>query len=368
MPKPRIAIVTCYRQPDYVRAVSLRQGLRDSDLFEEVIVIKNKHTGVLRYLEVIGQLLKVRFTKNPDVYLLTFRGYEMLPVVLLIALGKKVIYDELINPYEWFVYEHKKFSDTSLQAKLLRGAYRFMGKRVAAVIADTPSHAAYSAELLQLPPKKYMSIPVSTDEQTFAPQPVQPHQGFRVIYYGSMLPLHGLSYVIEAAVDLADHPDIVFHLIGGKKEVVEKIEAARERGAHIEYDEWVDYAKLPGLVAQSDLCLGGPFGGTVQSQFVITGKTYQFLASAKPVIIGDNKESHVFTNKETALIVPEANSATLKDTILWAYDHPKELARIGQAGRELYLQSFSNKQVAADLRRLFADNRILNMQHRTNDK
>lgn len=353
MSKPSIAIVNCYKQPDYVRAVSLRQGLRDSDVFENVIVVKNTHTGVQRYLDVIIELIKVRFTQNPDVYLLTFRGYEILPFLMLIALGKKVVYDEFINPYEWFVYEHKKFSASSLPGRLLKSAFQFMGRHVTTILADTQSHADYSAELMDIPIQKYKAIPVSTDEETFQPIAPRQHDGFRVLYYGNMLPLHGVQYVIDAATKLADHKDIIFHLVGGKEEVARRVEDAVAEGAHIEYDEWIPYAQLPEAFAQSDLCLGGPFGGTVQSQFVVTGKTYQFMAAEKPAVIGANKESHVFKDGIDSLIVPEANPDALAEAILWAKDHPMELQKIAAAGRQLYEKEFSNKRVADDLRDLF---------------
>src|SRR6185312_753825 len=139
-------------------------------------------------------------------------------LVLLIGIGKKVVYDEFINPVEWFVYEHKKFGPKSLRGKLLRATYRFLGKRASTILADTPSHAAYSAELMGLPLNKYFSIPVSTDEQLFHPdKKLGEHDVFTVLYCGNMLPLYGIEYVLEAAVALADRPEIQFHIVGGKK-------------------------------------------------------------------------------------------------------------------------------------------------------
>lgn len=351
--KPSICVVTCYKQPDYVRAISLRDGVRQSGRFSAVWIVKNRRTGILRYAEVTMRLMMLRLTKNPDVYLLTFRGYELLPVLLLIAAGKKVVYDEFINPYEWFVYEHKKFSERSLPARLLRGVFRWCGKRVTAIVTDTPSHADYSATLMGLPRALYHSIPVSTDEATFYPQAPTEHEGFQVLYYGNMLPLHGVQYVIEAAELLADDSSVTFRIVGGKQAVAERVKAAAVRGARIEYTPWVPYAELPALFRSSDLCLGGPFGGTLQSQFVVTGKSYQFLAAARPVVIGANKESAAFRDKHDALIVPQADARALAEAIRWAKAHPAQLARIAQNGRTLYESMYSTRRVADELRRLF---------------
>lgn len=357
-----ICIVTCYKQPDYVRAVTLRRGLVDTGLFDNVIIVKNKSSGIKRYLEVFLELVRVRFISDPNIYLITFRGYEILPLVLLLAAGRKIIYDEFINPVEWFVYEHKKFSERSVAAHVLKECFRSMMRRCAVILADTSSHAQYSSRLMNIPLTKFQAIPVGTDELVFTPRK-QLHKGskgpFRVLYYGNMIPLHGIEYVIETAVELANRRDIEFHIVGGKKDLQSKVRVAKNKGAHIRYDAWIDFDELPALFAASDICLAGPFGGTLQSQYVITGKTYQFMASARPVIIGDTKESNVFTDKKNALIVPQANTQALKDAIEWAYNHPVELKHMGENGRILYEQMFSAKRIENDLRVLFMSKHLL---------
>lgn len=362
MTKPSVCVVTCYKQPDYVRAVALRQGLLETHLFENVIVVKNTNTGVKRYFETLWRLTKVRFTKNPDVYVLTFRGYETLPFVRLITAGKKLLYDEFINPLEWFAYEHHKFAPDSWPARAMKSIFRWYGRRSALILTDTQSHADFSADLMQLPIDHYAAIPVGTDELTFKPARPKKHAGFRVLYYGNMLPLHGVEYVLDAAVQLASRDDITFHLVGGKKPVENLIEQARAAGAHIDYDKWIDYAKLPAVFAKSDLCLGGPFGGTIQSQFVVTGKTYQFMAAARPAVVGENHETHIFKDKKNALVVPQADGEALKDAILWAANHPDKLVKIGEAGRKLYEEKFSSKQIATDLARLFRQHGIADVK------
>jgi len=362
MSKPSICVITCYKQPDYVRAKTLRRGLHESDLFEDVLIVKNKHTGVLRYIDVFAQLIKIRFSKNPDFYILTFRGYETLPFVWLMTLGKKLLYDEFINPVEWFVYEHKKFAPGSIPAKLLRAVFRWFGKRVSLILTDTESHADYSAELMDLPREKYRAIPVGTDERTFQPLNPISHDGFRVLFYGNMLPLHGVDIVLKTAEILAARTDIIFHFVGGKKVIREKTAAAQAIGANIEHDKWIEFEKLPETFAKSDICLGGPFGGTVQSQYVITGKTFQFMAAARPAVIGSNKETQLFTDKQNALVVPQANVDALKDVILWAAENRDKLEAIGQNGRKLYEEQFSSKRIACDFTSLFREYGITNVE------
>src|SRR5680860_564646 len=120
----KICIITCYKQPDYIRAKTLRSALRRMPDIE-LIVLKNSHKGILRYIEVLIKIIVIRKKHNPDIYILTFRGYEMLPITRIITLGKKFVFDEFINLVEWTVYEQKKIKPSGIISKLLKASYRF---------------------------------------------------------------------------------------------------------------------------------------------------------------------------------------------------------------------------------------------------
>ena len=356
----KVCLITCYKQPDYIRAKTLRTAIGDiKDV--ELIVVKNKHTGLWRYVEVVGKLIAVRLTKHPDTYFLTFRGYEMLPITRLLTLGKPLIFDEFINLMEWVIDEHHKIKQKSLLAKFLYGNYRFWLKKVQLITTDTMSHAKYSANLMRLPIDKYVPLIVSTDEQTFGGAKVatRRHKGpFRVFYYGNMLPLHGIEVVLQAMHDLKGR-DIELQLIGGNSKIQQLVKQAKSDGVKVNYKTWVSFADLPSYMQLADVCLGGPFGDTIQSQFVITGKTYQLLQMGRPVIIGQNLESELFTDKLDSLIIRQNNADSLAGAILWAKNHPSELKKIGQNGRKLYQEKLSNHKLSEQLRLMFANKHLL---------
>jgi glycosyltransferase involved in cell wall biosynthesis len=302
----------------------------------------------------------VRIKLRPDLYFITFRGYEILPFVRLITLGKPLIFDEFINLVEWVVYEHHKFDAKSLPAKILRSFYRFWLKTTNLIVTDTKSHVKYSAKLMNLPIKKYCPLIVSTDEQTFKEQSRKNKAKkviFNVFYYGSMLPLHGVNYVIEAMKLLKDQP-IELTLIGGKGKIEDEVNQAKLDGIRIDYKTWVPFEELPGYIESANVCLGGPFGGTIQSQFVITGKTFQFMQMSRPTIVGHNQESGLFKDKVNALIVEQANAESLAGAILWGSQHREELSKIGLAGGELYRNKYSNLYLTKQLEALLSNNNI----------
>jgi len=350
--KISVCLVTCYTDPNYVRVKTLEAGFMANDGVR-LSIVRNRQHGVLRYAEVILKLIRIRLLVNPNIYFLTFRGYEILPFVLLIGIGKKVIFDEFINLIEWIAYEHKKIQPNSIAGRSLFVSYKFLLRKASKIITDTNSHASYSAELMGLPIEKYEAIPVGADERVFKrlKQARGDSNKFIVLYYGSMLPLHGVEHVIEAAIGI-DNQNIEFLIIGGNDSVGADIETAVLKGANIKYKKWVPYNDLPRVIASSDVCLGGPFGNTVQSQSVVTGKTIQFLRMGKPVIVGKNKESNIFDDKVNALIVDQADSKSLRDAIVWSYKNQDSLNKIGKNCLKLYDAYFSSNVIKDDITRL----------------
>jgi len=368
----KVAIITCYNQPDYVRAKTLRAAatlIKDI----EVIEIKNSQTGVLRYLEVLWKVAKSRYRDKPDVYLLTFRGYEVLLPIRLISLGKPLIYDEFINPIEWVVLEKRQVEANQrsgkayatmislisrlivyvVSSKVFTWSYRQLIRSVDLVLADTDSHAEASSKITKVERSRIEGMFVGTDEQTFTHQKAihKKNDRFTVLYYGNMLPLHGLEYVIDAA-KLLSTDSIQFVLIGGNAKVGRDVRTAISEGANIEYHEWVDFELLPEYMNRADLCIAGPFGGTFQSQYVITGKTYQYLAMGRPTLIGANEESHNFIDKKNVLITPQKDAHALAETLRWAMNNRNTLPAIGKAGRKLYDEKFAVPVLSSQLQRM----------------
>jgi glycosyltransferase involved in cell wall biosynthesis len=353
----KIAIISCYRQRNYVRARTLRTAFAAADQVE-VVNISNNSVSFWRFIEVPLKIMRSRLRDKPDMYVITFRGYEMLLFMILTLTRKPIIFDELINFTEWMV-EHKRLREGTWRYRLFRHWYASLARRCRLILADTEAHARYSAKLNRLDISRYRTIPVGTDETVFHPpaKSIAKTKPFTVFYYGHMLPLHGLEYVLEAAVLLKDTPEISFHIVGGKrgKKTAQACQAAITAGARLIYEPWIPFEELPAVAAAAGLALGGPFGDTLQSQFVVTGKTYQFLALGAPVLIGRNQVNADFQDKVNCLVVAQADAQALATTISWAQQHPKELERIGHNGYELYQKHFSKTVINELVQQLVAN-------------
>lgn len=349
----KAAVITCYKHPDYIRAVTIRRAIAAQPGIE-MYVLKNTHKNIIRYPEIMCKILWLRITMRPDVYVVTFRGYEILPFAAVAAWPKKLIFDELVNPIEWLQESRAEKWAAFIPQRLLKLFYRWLLRRASVVICDTPEHAAYSAKLLNMKSDKFMTMPVGTDEETFQPSSVKAANPFKVFYYGNMLPLHGIDIVLKAAEKLKDIP-IEFEFAGGSQHIADLISESKKRGANITYHTWVPFSELAEKVEQSSLLLGGPFGKTTQANMVITGKAFQFLASAKPTLVGDTESGRrYFTDKINCLIVPLGDADALASQIQWAHEHPKQLQNIGIAGKQLYDAEFSSDVLAREMSKIIS--------------
>ncbi len=357
----KVGYTLSYRDPSYVRTLTLIAALESIEGVEVVTAI-NTRKGRLRYPETLLKLILMRFRHNPDVYLLGFGGgHELFLPVRLLTAGKPLIFDEFINLYEWLVEEHGRFKPGSLQARLVRWYSRQTSRWSRLVLTDTETHAQYSKHLHNLEEGKIRAVYVGTDEKTFVAQrSTAKNDVLEVLFYGNMLPLHGIKIILEAAEDLAKKP-VHFTIIGGrgKPAIESQIEKSIELGANITYKTWIDYEDLPKYIANADVCLAGPFGNTVQSHHVITGKAFQFLNMGIPAIIGKIDQDDGFRHQENCILVSQGSSIELAKVIEWCGKNKSQLSAIGEARRQLYQKQFSIEAISEQLQAILKSENLL---------
>jgi glycosyltransferase involved in cell wall biosynthesis len=256
-----------------------------------------------------------------------------------------------MSPYDSLINETRRFEKHSLIAKLIFHYEKNILLACNLVLTDTELHKNYFKELFYLESQKIVAIPVGADEELFFPPeslPItQKSIPFEVLYYGSFLPLHGIDIILKAALALLDYP-IHFTLIGGNR--VDLSNFHRKIVEHnlnnVNHISWVEFDDLPHYIGRADLGLGGPFGNTGQARRVITGKTFQFLAMSKPVIVGEIDEDFGFNDKVNCLIIPQQDEKSLAQAILWAFQNQSKLGWIGQQGYDLYQSRYTVKKIS----------------------
>lgn len=347
-----ICYILSYYAPKYSRTSTLISALSNIPGTKLHLAI-NKHTNLLRYIETLFKLLTIRLFKNPEYYILGFRGYEIFFPVRLITINKHLVFDHMMSPYDSLLHEKKRIKSGGILDFLINRYEKLILSLSDSVITDTPSHKHFFCKLFDIPTKKIFVVPVGAEEDIFVDQidgPVststkkKPNQ-FEILFYGSFLPLHGIEFILEAAASTKLYP-FHFTFIGGNrkntKDFFRKIKELRLTS--ISHIDWVDKSELPQYIRNSDIVLGGPFGNTGQANRVITGKTFQSLAAGKAVIIGQTDNSF-FMDKKNCLLVPQGCSKSIATALKWAYNHRTQLHKIGIEGKKLYLQNFSIERI-----------------------
>ena len=341
-----VCYILSYYSPNYIRTQTLTQALNE---IENVTLIEARNTnpGISRYFQTLFRLLKIRIRKHPDVYILGFRGYEIYWPVRLLTLGKILIFDHFMSPYDSLINETDRIKQGSILDKLVYTYEKAILKNANLVLTDTYSHQKFFAQQFDISKEKIHAIPVGANEKLFFPKPQHPSQHnkedtFTILYYSTYLPLHGIDIILESARILQSYP-IHFTLILGRLKKLQGLfnEINITELTNVAHIPWVKYSDLPEWVNNADLCLGGPFGNTGQARRVIAGKTFQFLAMAKPAVIGQIDYDYGFSNQKNCLLVPQGDANALAQSILWGFHHRQELDAIGKYGREFYMNNFS---------------------------
>jgi glycosyltransferase involved in cell wall biosynthesis len=266
----------------------------------------------------------------------------------------RIIFDEFVSPYDSYVNERKSLKKGSILANLIYQIEKSILKDADFIITDTPSQVNYFAGLFKIPVNKISCVNMSTDENLFTPTGTKKQyefpEPFVVFTYATFLPLHGMDIISEAANLIKDLP-IHFYIAGGKGKTLQSfLDKKRMLGLDkFDHTQWIEYRELPAYIRGADICLGGPFGNTGQGQRVVTGKTLQFLACARPTVIGRGYEDNRFEDRKNCLLVPQGDARQLASALRWAFENQSELPKIAANGRAMYDEKFSSAAVITSL-------------------
>ncbi len=239
--------------------------------------------ALLSYPRLLGAFLK---TPRPDVVLL---GYPALLDVIVLwpfarARGVPIVMDLFISAYDTVVQDRGLVSAMNPIAWLLY-VLEWIALRLASrVIIDTPTHARHIEEIYHLPPGCIGAVPVGAETSAFpqlAPQP--PSDRPRILFYGQLIPLHGIETVLDAALSVEGRRFDWMIIGSGQDQPIVEQRLLDEPHDHISWQKWVPYEALRDEISQAHICLG-VFGTSRKAGSVIPNKVYQCLAAGRPVV------------------------------------------------------------------------------------
>lgn len=329
--------------PGYARNWVLINGLKKNGV--EIVEIKRKPSRI-NYIKLIWDYIKLR--PKFDVMVVGFPGQEIMFFARLLT-SKPIVFDCFTSHYGGYILDRKKGSKNSLKAKYYKFLDKWSCKLANIALLDTQAHINFFIKEFGLKSEKFRRIWIGANDDNFYPIEGSKSDVFRVIFFGTYVPLQGAEYVIKAA-KILEHEDIKFILIGKGQDKTKVQNLAEELGLkNVEFKDMVEISKLRFEIADSDVSLG-LFGNTPKTPLVIPNKVYEALAMQKPVITSDTEAiRELFTEKDIILVEP-ANSQSLADAILKLKNDPDLRKKIVQSGHDKFVKYASSKVLGQTLK------------------
>lgn len=302
---------------------------------------------IKRILSAYFHLLRKYFALRTD-YDVMVLGYPGQLDVFLARLltwirRKKLVLDLFMSVY-LIALERGLMNRSKLSIYLLRMLESVVCRLPDVLICDTEAYVAWHGKTYGLRPEKFRLVPTGADNRFFKPYNLRKQQNgiFRVFYYGTYIPNHGVEIMIEAANLLKDHPHIQFELAGkGETRARAQQMVKNYELTNVMFIDWIEKDVLTQKIAQIDLLLGA-FGTTPQSFMTIQNKVYEGLAMGKPIITGYSETiANILEHKIHVYLIERANPHALAEAILTLYAASDLRDVLSKQGHAVFTQKFS---------------------------
>lgn len=302
--------------------------------------------------------------RTADAVMIGYIGQVDMLVLAPIAriVGKPVVFNPLVTLTDTIVEDRALARSDSIAARAIHLIDRGALKLASRVIVDTDQNAEYIISRFGVARHRIDTVFVGADEGVFRPgYRGSGRNGIHVLFYGKMIPLHGVEVILDAARKLqaSGENDISFEIIGsGQQEHLVRAFVESEPSVSITHRSWVAYRRLPQRIACADVVLG-IFGAGDKSGRVIPNKVFQAMAVGAPIITRDSPAiREILRDGESALMVPPGDPVALSDAILRLRD-AAERDRLARGARTAFEQfgndRASGRQLQAGLEQLLPD-------------
>jgi glycosyltransferase involved in cell wall biosynthesis len=266
--------------------------------------------------------LVYRYLKAPrhDAVVVAYLGqFDVLVLWLFAKLRRAPIaWDMFISLYDTVVFDRRLVKPNSIMARCIWG-FEWLGCRMAdRVLMDTGPHARYVERILSLAPGQVGSVLVGAEPEQFPrlPPPTSDGAPIRVLFYGQLIPLHGVRTILEAAASPGGQA-FRWVLIGsGQDEPLVREFLDANPIEHLVWEKWTPYESLGERIASADICLG-IFGESEKAASVVPNKVYQALSAGRAIVTRDSPAMRELLPLETqgVRLIPPADPEALLDAI-----------------------------------------------------
>jgi glycosyltransferase involved in cell wall biosynthesis len=235
-------------------------------------------------------LQRYRLIDDYDVLMVGYPGhFDVFLAWVLAKTHNKPLAWDVLNSLYLITIERGIQERSLLTVKLIKTFESRACKLPDMLFLDTDNFVDWFAKTHHIRTENFRIVQIGADDRFFAPLDKKVNDNtFRVIYYGTYIPNHGVEYIVQAANLLQDDPSIMIEMIGRGPEK----EKATQLAEHLKLNnlifvDWLGQDDLIDHIANADLVLG-TFGITKQQELTNNNKIYEAFAMRKPVISGDS--------------------------------------------------------------------------------
>jgi glycosyltransferase involved in cell wall biosynthesis len=275
-----------------------------------------------------------------------YPGYFDMPVVAVIARARRipVVFDVFISLHDTVVGDRALRPATSLMGRLTRLVDRVACGLADVVLADTPAHADFLAELTGVERRRFRVLWLGAREDVFNPIPAATPEPRLVVFHGTFIPLQGLDTIVRSA-KLLEHDDVRVRLIGDGQERTRVDALVRELDVgNLELVGLLPLERIPHEIASASLCLG-IFGTTPKAGRVVPNKLFECLAVGRPVVTADTPAVRSAFDDEVAL-VPPGDADALAAAVRELLEDEVRLAQLARVGRARFERDYGEAALA----------------------
>ena len=284
---------------------------------------------------------KARSLPKPDAVLVPYLGHLDVHLARRLWAHTPIVLDH-------FLFLRDTAIDRGTRSRAVLGALgradRSAVRAADLVIVDTEGHRRLLPESQQ---SKAVVVPVGAPDEWFHEPGPRAGGPVRVIFFGIFTPLQGAPVIGEALHLLHPDPAAVQITMVGRGQDYEATRRLAGSSSAVEWLDWVDYEKLPALVAEQDICLG-IFGANPKGMRVVPNKVYQGAAAGCAIVTSDSEWQRDALG-DAAVFVPAGDAKALAAALRELIADPSRVMSLRQAAYRRALEAFTPSAVVRAL-------------------
>ena len=203
-----------------------------------------------------------------------------------------LIIDQFISLYDTIVIDRRLISRNGLLAKLLFRIEKHALCSCKGIIVDTQQNGKYIEKFFNISSSTIYPISLSTNENAYKRNEYKPDNNrCRVLFIGTLIPLHGIQIIISAIKLLHNNESIEFRIIGDGQDAkyLESFQRTKPKNL-VWIREWKNPEQLAKEIEQADICLG-VFSDNIKTNRICPLKIYAYMSIGRAIITANTEWS-----------------------------------------------------------------------------